>query len=156
MPLWAPNLHFSNEKSTFLMKNRYFFNGRSWRGLGVVWWRRGPARSAPMQRGARFFQKQCFPCSVALVLGRGWRQLPASSAPMQRGARSGPRGWRQLPARSAPMQRGARFLQKQCFPCSVALVLGRGGGASGRPGATPKHQRVRWQRLSRSIAWEKA
>ena len=22
-----------------------------------------------MQRGARFFQKQCFPCSVALVLG---------------------------------------------------------------------------------------
>ena len=82
------------------MKNRYFFNGRSWRGLGVVWWRRGPARSAPMQRGARFFQKQCFPCSVALVLGRG-------------GA-----------ARSAPMQRGARFFQKQCFPCSVALVLG--------------------------------
>ena len=82
------------------MKNWYFFNGRSWRGLGVVWWRRGPARSAPMQRGARFFQKQCFPCSVALVLGRG-------------GA-----------ARSAPMQRGARLLQKQCFPCSVALVLG--------------------------------
>ena len=82
------------------MKKWYFFNGRSWRGLGVVWWRRGPARSAPMQRGARFFQKQCFPCSVALVLGRG-------------GA-----------ARSAPMQRGARFLQKQCFPCSVALVLG--------------------------------
>ena len=29
----------------------------------------GPARSALMQRGARFFQKQCFPCSVALVLG---------------------------------------------------------------------------------------
>ena len=51
------------------MKNRYFFNGRSCLGLGVVWWRRGPARSAPMQRGARFFQKQCFPCSVALVLG---------------------------------------------------------------------------------------
>ena len=25
------------------------------------------------------------------------------------------------------MQRGARFFQKQCFPCSVALVLGRGG-----------------------------
>merc|ERR1712139_334198 len=68
-PFLAPNLHFSNEKSTFLMKNWYFFNGRSWRGLGVVWWRRGPARSAPMQRGARFFQKQCFPCSVALVLG---------------------------------------------------------------------------------------
>ena len=82
------------------MKKRYFFNGRSCLGLGVVWWRRGPARSAPMQRGARFFQKQCFPCSVALVLGRG-------------GA-----------ARSAPMQRGARFFQKQCFPCSVALVLG--------------------------------
>ena len=51
------------------MKSRYFFNGRSCLGLGVVWWRRGPARSAPMQRGARFFQKQCFPCSVALVLG---------------------------------------------------------------------------------------
>ena len=29
----------------------------------------GPARSVLMQRGARFFQKQCFPCSVALVLG---------------------------------------------------------------------------------------
>ena len=51
------------------MKKRYFFNGRSCLGLGVVWWRRGPTRSAPMQRGARFFQKQCFPCSVALVLG---------------------------------------------------------------------------------------
>ena len=82
------------------MKNPYFFNGRSCLGLGVVWWCRGPARSALMQRGARFFQQQCFPCSVALVLGRG-------------GA-----------ARSAPMQRGARFFQKQCFPCSVALVLG--------------------------------
>ena len=35
------------------------------------------------------------------------------------------------------MQRGARFFQKQCFPCSVALVLGRGGGASCRPGALP-------------------
>ena len=34
------------------------------------------------------------------------------------------------PARSALMQRGARFFQKQYFPCSVALVLGRGGGAS--------------------------
>ena len=67
----APNLHFSNEKSIFLMKKRYFFNRRSCLGLGVVWWRRGPARSALMQRGARFFQKQCFPCSVALVLGRG-------------------------------------------------------------------------------------
>ena len=32
------------------------------------------------------------------------------------------------------MQRGARFFEKQCFPCSVALVLGRGGGASCRPG----------------------
>ena len=51
------------------MKKRYFFNGRSCLGLGVVWWRRGPARSALMQRGARFYQKQCFPCSVALVLG---------------------------------------------------------------------------------------
>ena len=52
--------------------------------------------------------------------------------------------WAPLSGRSAPMQRGARFFQKQCFPCSVALVLGRGSGASGRPGATPKHQRVRW------------
>ena len=51
------------------MKKRYFFHGRSWRGLGVVWWRLVPARSAPMQRGARFFQKQCFPCSAALILG---------------------------------------------------------------------------------------
>ena len=25
------------------------------------------------------------------------------------------------------MQRGARFFEKQCFPCCVALVLGRGG-----------------------------
>ena len=24
-PLWAPNLHFSNEKSTFLMQKRHFF-----------------------------------------------------------------------------------------------------------------------------------
>ena len=35
------------------------------------------------------------------------------------------------------MQRGARFFLQQCFPCSVALVLGRGGGASCRPGALP-------------------
>ena len=32
----APNLHFSNEKSIFLMKHRYFFNGRSCLGLWVV------------------------------------------------------------------------------------------------------------------------
>ena len=68
----------------------------SWSWGGLV----APARSALMQRGARFFQKQCFPCSVALVLGRGGG------------------------ARSAPMQRGARFFQKHCYPCSVALVLG--------------------------------
>ena len=67
----APNTHFSNEKPTFLMKKWYFFNGRSCLGFWLVWWRLGPARSAPMQRGARFLQKQCFPCSVALVLGRG-------------------------------------------------------------------------------------
>ena len=67
-----------------------------------------------MQRGVGFFnQKQCFPCSVALVLGRG-------------GA-----------GRSAPMQRGVRFFQKRCFPCSVALVLGRGGGARRAPGELP-------------------
>ena len=66
-----------------------------------------------------------------------WRSIFSKTMlPMQRGARSGPRGWRQLSARSAPMQRGARFFQKQCFPCSVALVLGRECGASGRPGAT--------------------
>ena len=37
------------------------------------------------------------------------------------------------PLGTAPMQRGARFLQERCFPCSVALVLGRGGG----PGSAP-------------------
>ena len=58
-------LKVGNEKLYFLMRNWYFFDGRSWRGLGVVWWRRGPAWSAPMQRGARFLQKVCFPCSVA-------------------------------------------------------------------------------------------
>ena len=36
MPFVPPNLHFSNEKSTILINNRYFFNERSWRGLGVI------------------------------------------------------------------------------------------------------------------------
>ena len=113
-PCALQKLHFSNEKSTYLMKERYVFNGRSCLGLGVVWWRRGAGQERSHAAWRSFFSK--------------------TMLPMQRGARSGPRGWRQLPARSAPMQRGARFFQKQCFPCSVALVLGRGGGASGRPG----------------------
>ena len=60
----------------------------------------GGAGTAPMQRGARFLQEGCFPCSVALVLGRG----------------GGPG--------SAPMQRGARFLQKQStlFQCRASLA----------------------------------
>ena len=39
MPFVAPKKHFSNEKSIFWIKIWYFFNGWSWRGLGVVWWR---------------------------------------------------------------------------------------------------------------------
>ena len=35
------------------------------------------------------------------------------------------------------MQRGVRFFQKQCFPCCVALVFGRRGGARGWPGELP-------------------
>ena len=63
-----------------------------------------------------------------------WRSFFSKKLiPMLRGARSGPRGWRQLPARSAPMLRGARFFQKQCFPCCVALVLGRGGAGRSAP-----------------------
>ena len=114
------NQHFRWRNSTFSMAGLVLVLSWSWGGL--------VAPGAGQERSHA-----------------AWRSFVSKTMlPMQRGARSGPRGWRQLPARSAPMQRGVRFLQRRCFPCSVALVLGRGGGASGRPGATPKHQRVRW------------
>ena len=80
-------------------------------GRGPPWGNAGV--TAPMQRGARFFEKQTLSCSVALVLRF------ATGSPSTRG-----RTRRDLPER-APLQRGAHFFEEIAFPCSVALkVLG--------------------------------
>ena len=64
-----------------------------------------------MQRGARFFQKKAFPCSVALVLGfPTW--APSARGRTRRGLHE-----------SAPMQRGAHFFPKKAFPCSAPLKV---------------------------------
>ena len=85
------------------MKSRYFFNGRSCLGLGVVWWRRGAGQERSHAAWRSFFSK--------------------TMLPMQRGARSGPRGCRQERSHAAwrsffakamlPMQRGARCGQRR-------------------------------------------
>ena len=43
-PLLVPNINFSNEKSTCLMQNQHFSNGRSWGGLGRSWGGLGRSR----------------------------------------------------------------------------------------------------------------
>ena len=110
----------------------------SWGGLG--------ATNASHAAWRSFLKFCCFSCRFAWLLGHGggarsppggpqesshaaWRSfLSKTLLPMQRGVASGPRGWRMESPRRAPMQRGVRFFQKLCFPCSVAWLLGRGGG----------------------------
>ena len=52
------------------------------------------------------------------------------------------------------MQRGVRFFQKLCFPCSVAWLLGRGGGARRAPGELPCSVAfVSFQNFASHAAW---
>ena len=83
-----------------------------------------------MQRGARIFEKEALPCSVALVLrfatcppstrGRARRDL-CESAPMQRGAHF-------FAQKCVPMQRGAQSARRhfgvRALPCYVFQYLG--------------------------------
>ena len=103
-PLWAPNLHFSNEKTNIFDEKSILFQWAvlswSWGGLVV------PGAGQERSHAA-------------------WRSFFSTTMlPMQRGARSGPRGcrqeershaaWRSLFAKTMLlMQRGARSGQRR-------------------------------------------